>query len=254
MRAASLPTLLHDLSPDRIHAAGQRVEWVVDPSFAQAFAVACPTPAYAELLSAIPPVLVAPLPRLVRALLLLGAELARCFEGRGLPLPPWRSVDALASKYDAVSSVAVHASGGVAPRAAEEAAAVSAGGPRAAAPAVAAAFVERKLQHDQLQLQRVQLHLVRMGLLEPRQQQQRQEPNEAEQASSSGSCSPCSSSAGASPRSVLTGSQAAAAGASSRQLERSQEKASRAAPLRQQRIAGFLADQARLPTKAASAA
>lgn len=202
--------------------------------------------------------LVAPLPRLVRALLLLGAELARCFEERGLPLPPWRRVDAMASKYDAVSSVAVHASGGVAPRAAEEAAAVAAGGPRVAAPAVAAAFVERKHQHDQQQLQRVQLHLIRMGLLEPAQTQQ-QEPRQQQQhaadsAVSSGSCSPCSSMAGTSPCSVLAASQAPA-GVGSLQIAALEGKAAvRVAPLRQQQVGGFLAEQARLPTKAASAA
>ena len=182
--------------------AGEPAEWIIDPSFASAFAVACPTPRYARILGAVPPVLVAPLPRLVRALLLLGAELARCFEEQGIPLPPWRRVDAYATKYDAVSSVPVHPIGGVAPQAAKEAAATAAGAPRAAAPQVAAAAAARKQQRDRQQLEGVQLRLARLGLL------QQQAP--ASPASSCGA-SPCGSDAGVlgeSPSSVLAASQA----------------------------------------------
>ncbi|EFN59388.1 hypothetical protein CHLNCDRAFT_137872 [Chlorella variabilis] len=183
-------------------ASGEPAEWIIDPSFASAFAVACPTPRYARILGAVPPVLVAPLPRLVRALLLLGAELARCFEEQGIPLPPWRRVDAYATKYDAVSSVPVHPIGGVAPQAAKEAAATAAGAPRAAAPQVAAAAAARKQQRDRQQLEGVQLRLARLGLL------QQQAP--ASPASSCGA-SPCGSDAGVlgeSPSSVLAASQA----------------------------------------------
>jgi hypothetical protein len=88
--------------------ADEPAEWIIDPSFAQAFAVACPTPRYAHIMAAVPSLLVAPLPRLVRGLLLLGAELARCFQERGVPLPPWRRVNAMATRYETVSAVTVH--------------------------------------------------------------------------------------------------------------------------------------------------
>ena len=102
--------------------------------------------------------LVAPLPRLVRALLLLGAELARCFEKQGIPLPPWRHADAITTKYDAVSSVVVHGSG-------EASAAAAAGGPGPAAPQVAAAAAARKQQRDRQQLERVHVRLARLGVV-----------------------------------------------------------------------------------------
>ncbi|EFN59389.1 expressed protein [Chlorella variabilis] len=137
---------------------GEPAEWIIDPSFASAFAVACPTPRFAHILEAVPPVLVAPLPRLVRALLLLGAELARCFEKQGIPLPPWRHADAITTKYDAVSSVVVHGSG-------EASAAAAAGGPGPAAPQVAAAAAARKQQRDRQQLERVHVRLARLGVV-----------------------------------------------------------------------------------------
>lgn len=93
MPADALPT------PTLPTLAGKAQEFIVDPSFAQAFQVAAPTPRLAHLLGALPPLAVAPLPRLLRALLLLGAELARYFEAEGLPLPPWRHADALATRY-----------------------------------------------------------------------------------------------------------------------------------------------------------
>lgn len=158
----------------------------------------CPTPRYAHILAAVPPVLVAPLRRVMRAVLVLGAELARCFEKQGLPLPPWRHADAITSKYDAVASVAVHADGsddGARPAAA--AAAV------AAAPGVAAAAAARKQQRDQQQLERVQVRLARLGLL-----QEGPAPDSPLSSEGSGSASPAEGGRGAhaavdSPRSVL---------------------------------------------------
>ncbi|KAL4426400.1 hypothetical protein ABPG77_004694 [Micractinium sp. CCAP 211/92] len=127
---------------------GEPAEWVVDPSFGQAFQVTDPTPRYAHILAAVPSLAVAPLPRLLRAVLTLGSELERCFERRGLPLPPWRSSDALASRY-------------------EQAAHSGAGG--AATPAAAAATGIAAKQRQQAvkqaqQLERVQLRLLKLGL------------------------------------------------------------------------------------------
>ncbi|KAL4447895.1 hypothetical protein ABPG75_005114 [Micractinium tetrahymenae] len=112
-RGGTLRQLRHTFLIATHHRAvrGEPAEWVVDPSFGQAFRVAHPTPRYAHILEAVPPLAVAPLPRLLRAVLLLGSELERCFERRGLPLPPWRSTDALVSRYEAAvhSSLAVTA-------------------------------------------------------------------------------------------------------------------------------------------------
>lgn len=85
-------------SPPLIKHSGQPLEWVIDPTFAQAFQVTAPTPRYRHILSAVPQLLVAPLNKVVRAVLVLGAELARCFEAQDLPLPPWRHVDALLTR------------------------------------------------------------------------------------------------------------------------------------------------------------
>jgi hypothetical protein len=141
-------------------------------------------------MAAVPSLLVAPLRRVMRVVLLLGAELARCFNKQDLPLPPWRHADAITSKYDAVSSVPVPAYGS-----SSSSDAVAAGAPAApsgnAAPAVAAALAQRKLQRTQKQLERVQIQLARMGLLE--------------QQTAAAAPSPASDNDGSSPRSVLVG-------------------------------------------------
>lgn len=124
--------------------------WVIDPSFAQAFQVLAPTPRYAFILSEVPALLVAPLPRVLRALLLLGAELARCFEAKDLPLPPWRHADALATRYDTATSAEVRPDGVAVPT------------PSAAAAAPGAAA--RKQQRESEQRERVQLRLLKLGV------------------------------------------------------------------------------------------
>ncbi|KAI3433626.1 hypothetical protein D9Q98_003435 [Chlorella vulgaris] len=169
---------------------GEPAEWIIDPSFAQAFAVASPTPRYAHIMAAVPSLLVAPLRRVMRVVLLLGAELARCFDKQDLPLPPWRHADAITSKYDAVSSVPVPAYGSSSSSDAV-AAGASASPSGNAAPAVAAALAQRKLQRTQKQLERVQIQLARMGLLE--------------QQTAAAAPSPASDDDGSSPRSVLVG-------------------------------------------------
>lgn len=131
--------------------AGEPTVWVIDPAFAQAFQVVSPTPRYAFLLSAVPALLVAPLPRVLRAVLLLGAELARCFEAKDLPLPPWRHADALATRYDTATSAEVRPDGVAVPAPS----AASSAAPSAAA---------RKQQRDAEQRERVQLRLLKLGV------------------------------------------------------------------------------------------
>lgn len=125
--------------------------WVIDPAFTQAFQVLAPTPRYAFILSEVPTLLVAPLPRVLRAVLLLGAELARCFEAKDLPLPPWRHADALATRYDTASSAEVRPDGMAVPTPSPAA---------AAAPGAAA----RKQQREAEQRERVQLRLLKLGV------------------------------------------------------------------------------------------
>eukprot|EP00887_Chlorella_sp_A99_P007471 scaffold2.g7471.t1 len=73
----------------------------VDPSFAEQFAVADQgiTPCLAAVLAAAPPLACVGERALARAVLLLAGELARDFEARGLPLPPWRQAASLLSKW-----------------------------------------------------------------------------------------------------------------------------------------------------------
>jgi hypothetical protein len=145
-------------------------EWVIDPSFSQAFSVSQPTPRYAHILSSLPPLLVAPLGRLTRAILLLGPELARCFERQELSLPPWRRVDPLLSRYAATTSVPIR-SAQAAAAAAAPAAAASAQLPLGAPTAAGApgAALRRQLRQQQRDVEKVQLRLVKLGfqLLEP---------------------------------------------------------------------------------------
>ncbi|PSC68891.1 DUF506 family [Micractinium conductrix] len=163
---------------------GERAEWVIDPSFATAFVVADPTPRFAHILSAVPQLVVAPLPRLLRALLVLANELERCFKARGVPLPPWRSADALTTRYEAPA-------------------------PTRAAPPSAAA---RQNARQHAQTESVQLKLLRMGLglgLDEQQgsaEQQGVTPH-SPLAPASSSGSDTGEAAGESPESVIQAAQ-----------------------------------------------
>lgn len=141
------PHQLIPASPSRLTAAEPLL---ICPSFAEAFATSPPTPRYAAVLSAVPPLLVAPLPRVVRGTLLLGAELARCFERQDRSLPPWRHTDALLTRYDAATSLTVRPDGVLAAA--------------AAAPAAPAAAARRQQQRESQQLARVQLRLQQWGV------------------------------------------------------------------------------------------
>lgn len=155
----------------------------MDPTFSAAFQVADPTPRYSHILAAAPPLLVAPLSRVARAVLVLGAELARSFEARGMALPPWRHVDAILTRYDAVSRTPVrHTDGGTSP---------------ATPPAAEAA---RKQRRDAEQLQGVQLRLAKLGLAAPEPAAAADEPPTPSPPSPHGAVA---LEAGGSPRSVM---------------------------------------------------
>jgi hypothetical protein len=134
---------------------------VIDPYFSQAFSVGQPTPRYAHILSALPPLLVAPLGRLTRAILLLGPELARCFERQELSLPPWRRVDPLLSRYAATASVPIRSGQATAAAAATASARLPQGAPAAAGAPGAA--LRRQLRQQQRDVEKVQLRLVKLG-------------------------------------------------------------------------------------------
>lgn len=72
---------------------------LVDPSFAEQFAVSSPSRRYAAVLRALPPVLVLSEARVRPLVEALGAELARAFREAGRDMPPWRRPAALLSKW-----------------------------------------------------------------------------------------------------------------------------------------------------------
>lgn len=75
------------------------LHFIVDPSFQEHFQISHPTPAYSELLSLLPDEFVGTRGRLLPLVQCLCAEMAASFETRGLALPPWRSAQAMASKW-----------------------------------------------------------------------------------------------------------------------------------------------------------
>lgn len=74
--------------------------FIVDPSFKDHFVVASPTRRFAGVLAIVPEVAVAPRTRFLRAVTFLGMELGRCFSAQQSPLPPWRRLGALQSKWE----------------------------------------------------------------------------------------------------------------------------------------------------------
>ncbi|PRW58535.1 hypothetical protein C2E21_2841 [Chlorella sorokiniana] len=73
--------------------------FVVDPNFKDTMSVAHPTPRYAALLDSLPAAVVASKPCLHRAVGIVAREMARSFADQGSDLPPWRTHQALLSKW-----------------------------------------------------------------------------------------------------------------------------------------------------------
>jgi uncharacterized protein (TIGR01615 family) len=72
---------------------------IVEAQFREHFAIAHSTPGYAMLLAAAPTEFVGTKERLTGLVELLSAALASAFRDQGLPLPPWRRVRSVLSKW-----------------------------------------------------------------------------------------------------------------------------------------------------------
>eukprot|EP00775_Hariotina_reticulata_P003592 gene3592-3857_t len=72
---------------------------VVEPRFREQFAIAHPTHEYEALLQSVPPCFVGPAPHLEAVVKLLCEQMVVAFKSQGLPVPPWRSRQALLSKW-----------------------------------------------------------------------------------------------------------------------------------------------------------
>ncbi|GIL74212.1 hypothetical protein Vretifemale_4232 [Volvox reticuliferus] len=75
------------------------MEFIVEPSLRQHFAIPHPSPDYEYVLSRTPDVFVGGSCRLVPVIQLLCALMADSFQRKGLPLPPWRREAAMLSKW-----------------------------------------------------------------------------------------------------------------------------------------------------------
>ncbi|GAB4817767.1 hypothetical protein N2152v2_004813 [Parachlorella kessleri] len=73
--------------------------YVVDPNFRDSFVVAHPTTRYSAVLAGLDQEVVATQACLRRAVTILGRELAQSFTEQGVPVPPWRTQQALLSKW-----------------------------------------------------------------------------------------------------------------------------------------------------------
>lgn len=76
-----------------------QVSYVVDVLFREQWCIPQPSPTYAAVLDALPEVLVAPATSMPALVKLLSPEVAASFEMRKMALPPWRTQDALMSKW-----------------------------------------------------------------------------------------------------------------------------------------------------------
>lgn len=76
---------------------GSMAECIIDPSFAEQWGIARPTPAYSRIVAALPQVYVGS--SVEPLVFFLCGELAAAFKAEGAMLPPWRSADAMLSKW-----------------------------------------------------------------------------------------------------------------------------------------------------------
>ncbi|KAL4430658.1 hypothetical protein ABPG75_005914 [Micractinium tetrahymenae] len=84
---------------------------VVEPNFRDCFCIAHPTPRFEALLDGTPSAVVASKAAMHRAVGILAREMARSFSDRGEELPPWRTPQALLSKWQLGSGSAAAATG-----------------------------------------------------------------------------------------------------------------------------------------------
>ncbi|KAF8072496.1 hypothetical protein HT031_000155 [Scenedesmus sp. PABB004] len=78
---------------------------IVDPTFRDQFAIAHPSPRYAAVLDALPPVWVGSAPRLAALVELVCGEMVLAFRAAGAVLPPWRQTASMLSKWQPRRSV-----------------------------------------------------------------------------------------------------------------------------------------------------
>eukprot|EP00887_Chlorella_sp_A99_P005466 scaffold1.g5466.t1 len=128
---------------------GAHTPCLADPAFREQFALAQPTRGFENLLKAAPAEFVGSTLRLRALVELLCAEMAEVFHSQGLPLPPWRRVESMLSKWLSQAELTCQQPTPLGPTAAiQQAAAVAAGGGQPALlplqAAAAAAIAERQ--------------------------------------------------------------------------------------------------------------
>ena len=72
---------------------------ILEPRFRESFAIASPTPQFAEVLAAVPEEFVGSARRLTAIVEVVCEQIRLSFQAQGLPVPPWRQPSALASKW-----------------------------------------------------------------------------------------------------------------------------------------------------------
>lgn len=75
-------------------------EFIVDPTFREQFRVQDPTPRFEDMLESVPQVAVAPLSHVLEVVAHIASEMWMCFESKEIPLPPWRRMRSLLSKWE----------------------------------------------------------------------------------------------------------------------------------------------------------
>lgn len=73
--------------------------YIVEPNFRDCFCIAHPTPRFSAVLDGVPTVAVVTKASLHRAVGILAREMAASFAAQGEDLPPWRTAQALLSKW-----------------------------------------------------------------------------------------------------------------------------------------------------------
>ncbi|KAI5082999.1 hypothetical protein GOP47_0002742 [Adiantum capillus-veneris] len=95
--AAAKETSSNNILPRANDQTSTRV--LIDLRFRSAFEIARPSPAYVELLKAVPICYVGSSPALHKIIRLLSGAMKRSLESQGMPLPPWRTLSFLHSKW-----------------------------------------------------------------------------------------------------------------------------------------------------------
>lgn len=79
-------------------------KYLVEPRFRDHFVIQGPTARYSEVLNILPEEYVGPVDRFMDLVKVLCREMADAFASTGRPLPPWRTCEKVASKWEELSS------------------------------------------------------------------------------------------------------------------------------------------------------